>query len=215
MKAVGPMRITARMAIFALIAMPCHSEGRRDSKQLVTVYVDLRAQIPDETLWEAELLASKMFEKAGVSLHWHRGRPKVYGMEQSITVGIDSDTPPTLHPGAFAYAEPYAEQMKGVHIRVFLDRIENGSTSELLPYLLGHVLVHEITHILEGCDHHSEEGVMKKSWTVHDVVQMAYKPLPFDALDVELIRRGLANRDPAATSARLGNRDVVELAAAQ
>jgi hypothetical protein len=33
------MRITAEMAILALVAMPCQAEGLQD-KQLVTVYVD-------------------------------------------------------------------------------------------------------------------------------------------------------------------------------
>jgi hypothetical protein len=62
------MRITAKMAISAPVAIPCHPEGRQDSKRLVTVYVDSCAEIPDETLWDAEFLASRMFEKAGVSL---------------------------------------------------------------------------------------------------------------------------------------------------
>jgi hypothetical protein len=209
------MRIAAKMAIFALIAMPCHPEGRQDSKQAVTVYVDSCPEVPDETLTVAEFLAFRMFEKAGVSLRWHRGWSKAYRMEQSITVRIASNTPRALHPGALAYAEPYAGQIKGAHIRVFFDRIENSGTTKLVPYLLGHVLVHEITHILERSDHHSKEGVMKRSWTRHDLFQMWYQPLPFDALDVELIRRGFANRDRDAISARLGNRGVVELAAAQ
>jgi hypothetical protein len=140
--------------------------------------------------------------------------PKERGMERIITVGITSNTPRTLHPGALACAKPYAEQIKGVHIRVFFDRIEKAGAGNLVAYLLGHVLVHEITHILEGCEHHSEKGVMKKRRTAKDLYQMAYKPLPFDALDVELIRRGLANRDPAATSAQLGKGSVPEVPAA-
>jgi hypothetical protein len=40
------MRITANMAILALVAMPCHPEGQQDSKQQVTVYVDSRPTCP-------------------------------------------------------------------------------------------------------------------------------------------------------------------------
>jgi hypothetical protein len=86
------MRITAKMAILALLAMPCHPEGRQDTKQSLIVYVDLGAEVPSGTLEKAELLASRMFEKAGVALHWHRGRPKAHDMEQSMTVGITSNT---------------------------------------------------------------------------------------------------------------------------
>ena len=64
--------------------------------------------------------------------------------------------------------------------------------------LLAHVLVHEITHILEGVNWHSEVGVMKAHWTADDLMQMMYKPLPFDPQDVLLIRKGLANRGPPA-----------------
>ncbi len=207
------MRITANIAILALAAVSCYPEERQDSKQSVTVYVDLRADVSISTLTHAESLASRMFEKAGVSVRWPRGRSKACDMEESITVGITSNTPRKFHPGALAYAEVYAGQLKGAHIRVFFDRVDNSGTSKLVPCLLGHVLVHEITHILESSDLHSEEGVMKARWTAEDLYQMSYGPLHFDPFDVELIRRGLANRDRAATSAQLGNRGVAELAA--
>jgi hypothetical protein len=209
------MRITAEMAIFALLALPCHPEGQQDTKQSLIVYVNLGAEVPGATLEKAELLASRMFEKAGVSLHWHRGRPKAHDMEQSMTVGITSNTPGTLQPGALAYAEVYAGQLEGVHIRIFFDRIESSGTSKLVPYLLGHVLVHEITHILENRGHLSDEGVMKRCWTTDDLYQMLYRPLPFAPLDMELIRRGLADRDRAATSARRGKRGIAEVAPTQ
>jgi hypothetical protein len=67
--------------------------------------------------------------------------------------------------------------------------------------LLAHVMVHEITHILERADRHSAEGLMKASWTPDDLVKMAYKPFSFDPVDVVLIREGLANR---ANTAPLG-----------
>jgi hypothetical protein len=97
-------------------------------------------------------------------------------LNKSITVGFTSNTPRKFHPGALAYAEAYAGQLEGVHVRVFFDRIEKSGTSKLVPYLLGHVLVHEITHILENSDHHSEEGVMKRRWTANDLYEMSYRP---------------------------------------
>jgi hypothetical protein len=133
----------------------------------------------------------------------------------SITLGI-TNTPRNFHPGALAYAEPYAGQSEGVHIRVFFDRVENvAGSSSMVPILLAHVLVHEITHILQDSDHHSEEGVTKKRYTAADLYHMSFRPLPFSQLDIDLIRRGMSNQGRTATSSRLGNRDVAELAAAQ
>jgi hypothetical protein len=59
--------------------------------------------------------------------------------------------------------------------------------------LYAHVLVHEITDMLEGVEHHSETGVMKAHWTEHDVADMSIEPLSFEPIDVKLIEYGLAH----------------------
>ena len=53
------------------------------------------------------------------------------------------------------------------------------------------MLVHEITHILQGVMHHSESGIMKPHWDSTDLFEMGRKPLAFAEEDVRLIRLGL------------------------
>ena len=173
----------------------------RNAKLSLTVYV--QASIGDSGLFpillQAQSVASGMFATAGVRINWRTGLAKTSEPELPILIDITSDTPVKLYPGALAYAHVF----DGMHIRVFYDRVRNAR-----PYataiLLAHVLVHEITHVLEGTDRHSEEGVMKAQWTVDDLVQMVYKPLPLDPLDVLLLRKGLANRGRPARKAPLG-----------
>lgn len=55
-------------------------------------------------------------------------------------------------------------------------------------------MVHEITHVLEGINRHSEEGVMKAIWSAKDYERMRDHPLPFAPVDVDLIREGIARR---------------------
>lgn len=55
-------------------------------------------------------------------------------------------------------------------------------------------MVHEITHILEGVNDHSPEGIMKARWTDADIKGMIVKPLSFAPRDVRLIHIGLADR---------------------
>ena len=55
-------------------------------------------------------------------------------------------------------------------------------------------MVHEITHLLQGIDHHSENGVMKARWNAGDFAEMWYTPLTFTAVDVALIHSGLQKR---------------------
>jgi hypothetical protein len=57
--------------------------------------------------------------------------------------------------------------------------------------VLAHVLVHEITHVLEGIDRHSATGIMKAHWNYNDYLEMRRKPLPFAHEDVNLIYDGL------------------------
>jgi hypothetical protein len=61
-----------------------------------------------------------------------------------------------------------------------------------------HVLVHEIAHILQESDQHSESGVMKAVWTHPDYVRMRTETLSFTPGDVKLIQLGVASRASGA-----------------
>jgi len=60
--------------------------------------------------------------------------------------------------------------------------------------VLGHVIVHEVTHILQGLMRHSESGIRKAQWTGVDYQEMTWKPLQFTDEDVMLIHSGLRVR---------------------
>jgi hypothetical protein len=131
--------------------------------------------------------ASDMFAAIGVTLHWRIGSPSRPDIG-AIAIEFVTDTPDTLLPGGLAYALPY----EGVHIGIFWDRIKAAG-----PYprqLLAHVMVHEITHILQGSNGHSEEGIMKAHWSERDKSDMQARPLGFSQQDVLLINRGMDAR---------------------
>jgi hypothetical protein len=157
----------------------------------VTVYVNndlnTRGALP-----QAQERAAKMFAEAGVRIDWRIGRPSGAQPERepAIVIRLAKQTPADYLPGALAFAKVY----EGVHITVFWDRIECQPRFAPPTFVLAHVLVHEITHILQGIDRHSESGVMKSRWTSEDYHAMAIKPLRFTPLDVELIQLGLARR---------------------
>ena len=109
-----------------------------------------------------------------------------------------SNTPEHLLPGALAFARVY----EGVHIDVFCDRLDRMAPgSKMAVPLLAHVLVHEITHMIQGIDRHSDSGVMKSCWTASDYAEMMSTPLPFTPQDIQLIRLGLAARARGETLA--------------
>lgn len=143
---------------------------------------------------EAAGKAAHVLLSAGVKLDWHGNIGFCDRQRDSIVVSLSESTPKAFHPSALAYALPY----EGVHIQVFYERIA-GADPELVPSLLAYVIVHEISHILQGVDRHSKSGIMKAKWTSSDYTLMKRGQLRFTPLDVEIIRAGFAAR--AARSA--------------
>jgi hypothetical protein len=141
----------------------------------------------------AEKTAAKMFAGIGVTVAWLHVRTPC-PRERVIVVDLSYHSRPDDHGDAFAYALPY----EGTHIVVFWDRIQSKMPPGRAHILLAHVLVHEITHILQGVARHSETGVMKASWNDEDIFRMMTKPLSFTEEDVGLIRDGLDVRSRAS-----------------
>jgi hypothetical protein len=128
-----------------------------------------------------------MFAAIGISLKWAKGKPAVESSQPTIVIEVVTGMPENFHPGSLAYALPY----EGSHITVLVDRIENMRAAS---NVLAHVMVHEITHIVQGISRHSATGVMKERWTSGDFADMRFRPLPFTPLDKELLYSGLAQR---------------------
>jgi hypothetical protein len=166
----------------------------------VTVYVQGSDVVPPRIFIRAQSLANGIFRSAGVKIDWRCIQPPFQARpKEAIVVEITTETPPQLEPGALAFARPY----EGVHINIFYDRAQQVNPGSLTEYVLAHVLVHEITHILQGTARHSETGVMKAHWDHDDYMEMRAKGLPFTEADVQLIRAGLAER--AKTSALIAS----------
>lgn len=184
------MKIGAMMALLTAVGSAIQASGGLETQlRAVTVYVQVGFGGTPLLLCRAEGIASKMFSEAGVQIQWRSDRPRAYRDPHPIVVDISTDTPDTLHRGALAYATAH----EGVHIRIFWDRIQRMVGKRLTDMLLAHVLAHEITHLLQGTNRHSPDGVMKAHWTAQDLVEMGYKPLAFDPEDVALIHYGLAH----------------------
>jgi hypothetical protein len=174
------MKITMMVAATVLFAM------QAQAREKFAVYVQNGAVVPERTLRRAEGLASAMFARLDVQIDWRIGRPN----HEAVTVNISENSTSVNHPGTLAFALPY----EGVHITVFYDRIHKTYAADVEPALLAHVLVHEIAHILEGIERHSETGIMKAHWTEAEISQMPLKPLSFAPYDVSLIQSAITVR---------------------
>jgi hypothetical protein len=140
---------------------------------------------------QARSIASKMFADIDVNIQWFLSASSCSsGQQKPILIEVLINTRPEVFPRALASTQPY----EGVHIQVFFDRVQRMVNPSLVPCLLAHVLVHEITHVLEQSTRHSPRGIMKAHWGPEDFLKMQWQPLAFSDDDVRLIRLGLAAR---------------------
>ena len=160
--------------------------------------------VPMQALNLAMTTVTRILRQAGVRVHWLEKDPQRFARSERTPCGSErtaptivinfSETPPKgLEPSVVAKAYPYARD--GVRITFFRDRLQTffDSRPSGAGSVLGHLMAHEITHVLQGISRHSETGLMRARWSPEDYMQMPSKPLPLTPYDVKLIRMGVAD----------------------
>jgi Zn-dependent protease with chaperone function len=186
---------TKRLAAMLIMAGASLCAGQRAVTEKATVVVCME---PDQhVLMGVRPLASAMFASIGVRIDWRERDSCPVGVG-AVQVRLSHDSPRIRNSEALAFARPYAGT-----IVVFIDRVQQLDRQGVRS-VMAHVLVHEITHVIEGIDRHSATGIMKAHWNANDYFEMRRKPLPFAQEDVNLIYDALKipRAAPAATVAR-------------
>ena len=174
------MRSTRTLGMVLMMAANAAAADRL----VLRVYMEDIANADVVTRAEAEAVTSKIFAAAGIRVEWKVGEPR-RGETSAIVIQLDAHAEPGLHSDTAAYAQPFA---RGSAIHVFCDRVLHTEPSRLAPILLGHVMAHELGHVLEGVDRHSQTGIMKAHWTRDDYDDMMQHPLVLAPEDVRMIR---------------------------
>ena len=169
------------LAVLAGVAAQA-GETYQSAERRVTVCMEMGGAF--KVAAQAQSIASRMFSGIGVTVDWRHRCPA-----DGLLISFSACTPADQLPRALAYALPY----EGTHIVILYDRVLQAPPT-LRPRLLAHVLVHEITYILQALAWHSNEGAMKAHWDASDVSAMRRQLLPFAPEDIGLIYRGLALR---------------------
>ena len=135
-------------------------------------------------------VASQILRHAGVRLEWRSGTKACAAAGGGLILSASLASHVGMNPGVMASAKVY----EGTHVVVFVDRMKRTFPPEQIAAVLGHVLAHEIVHLLQGIDRHSENGLMKAVWRAEDYDQMLRVPLTVPEGDLQLIRDGLNTR---------------------
>jgi hypothetical protein len=187
------MKIAAAIAVFGGISVVA-AQPESGARRTLTVYIiDDRAH-HTQSVYPAQHIATELFAPSGLRLKWRRGQPRTAPAPQDLVFIIDlaDRTPEAYREDALAFS--YLND--GIHITVFYDRVEKTAKQTVTNVLLGHVLAHELTHLLQGIERHSDSGVMRAKWTVEDQFAMAHRALLFTREDLRLLELGIARRQP-------------------
>jgi hypothetical protein len=190
--------------VFALFIPVALMQARIvDPVTVVTVHIVDHAGVERAVMARASVEASEILAGIGVSVQWKPDKPRsavrcASQADRAVEMTILRDVPDEFHAGARAIAD-----VRAGSITMFYGRMSDVAINwhTLLPTFLAHVMAHELTHVLQRVCRHSDSGIMKARWTIHDYHVMEERPLEFTPADVALIHAGLIARFCAANAA--------------
>lgn len=147
-----------------------HLAQRRENQIPIVVSVFNRAGVDQASILEAEQVAAKIYEQAGISIEWQncrtQARAELERCKQTAERGkLVLNVERQLRAAtADAFGVAFlGDDGWGAFCDIFYDRIlelhHDGRASEAI--ILGAVMAHELGHLLLGPDAHSATGIMR------------------------------------------------------
>jgi len=169
----------------------------------ISVYDD--ANVPAELLAAAEVQVRRIFQQAGVETLWG-----------NCSQRAESTQPVGCHVVGSTYLMlrilPHAmgaqvrdrndvlgtatldEKKVGYYGYAFYDRIQQmAEARRLAPALLGHVLAHEVGHLLLRSNSHSISGIMSARWTGEELRRLSEGVMFFTPHESKVMRDRLSS----------------------
>ena len=189
--------------ILCFKGLPLGAEDGPSKAVFVTVAVHNRADIPANTLAQAELTASSIFQEARVEVHWEDCESSAVALKIAPSCRV-TEFPKHLQltiarrsksltdsvfgisymgeDGSGCYSTAFFEPAEELHERLHVN----------LGTLLGHVVAHEIAHLLLGANSHSDTGIMRPHWNERDLANASKGELLFTQAQSQTMRARLA-----------------------
>ena len=173
----------------------------------ITVRVYPYARLSSADLTAAENVASRIFKWTGVELTWvdcparsqqARQNPACQNSNTptELSLRLIADFPELPEP-IMGYSVPIPPPQHGYLVGIALERARERlrEAPELtLGELLGHVIAHEIGHLLLGTENHSSSGLMQAYWDPRQLQLALGGLLNFSARQAEAIRADVQAR---------------------
>ena len=188
------MRIVRMVGLAVLVAACISGQSRLPAD--VTISIDELTAVNGLQMARSVSRARAMFAAIGIRMEWaHR---ETWRHAELIKCDASRGVPIRVRlvgyvrggkPDVMGVANPYAVGEKIIVIRY--DLVEAAESAPIREALMAHVLVHEITHVLQGIAHHDQTGIMEKHWSPSEIAEMPKIAMSFTPAGVELIQMGL------------------------
>jgi hypothetical protein len=199
-------------AIVAASAPPAPlaaAKAQPGEERQITVRVRNYARIESGYLLEAETTARKILQEAGADVVWVvcfdgstwsmelgcASRPSPMDLTVNV-LPFSSSEGIRQKENVFGYATEDGEYGFAGDAWIFYDPIKKfAAEREMSPaQLLGHVLAHEMGHILLGAKSHSGMGLMRAQWSSRELQAVDQGTLYFSAYESKQIRKSVLAR---------------------
>jgi hypothetical protein len=200
--------------LIALASLTCSAANAQDPQ--ISIHLYNLSGIPARTLDRATREASGIFARQDVTINWTAGLPEAEEVHITDQHGVTAFRDDRVRPflvvrvgrglasnasnGVLGVSLPHAQF--GISVTVFQDRVEDlcQDVGQDFALLLGHVIAHEIGHVMLASNAHSKKGIMRARWRQDEFDLAAMRRLGFNRQQGAEIR---AYASRAASTVRL------------
>jgi hypothetical protein len=175
----------------AVLIMATLFAGEAAGRNFPTFCIILRNEVavPAQVLGAAQAQMDRIYRNAGFEIVWGDDDGSRRGC---IVLKVEADA-----KGAISSAGVMGMALRLGRTRtasIFFWRVAEFAKKHhvTLPTLLGHVMAHEIGHLLLPANSHSSEGLMHGNWGIAHVQDARSGKLAFTEMETRLITRRLA-----------------------
>jgi hypothetical protein len=203
MKTHGKVLWFAWFVLSLLPAGPCFGANSVVPPSWMTVSVYNDANVPADAMASAEATAARIFRLAGLEVRWILCTPSADPVPKSAACS-EAVFPSHLHVRILLRSRNLTSSTFGVsylsadgtgcYSDIFFARILNlhSSSGQDIGAILGHVMAHEIAHLLLGMNGHSAFGIMRAQWQKEELLRASKGELLFTEEESQLMRQRLS-----------------------
>jgi hypothetical protein len=176
------------------VALSGWVEAAAQEHPQVTVVVYNDAGIPAGVIESAKKTAERIYRDAGVAIMWRDHRAPATGATELFVRIVRRSLNLPGEDFGIAFV---GDDGEGVQADIFYSSIEQltNNTSASAAQVMGHVMAHELGHLLLGMNSHSSFGIMQAHWTEQQLRLMSKGILKFDKRQSRAIWARLINAD--------------------